>query len=106
MTTQMTMIPVHMGTTSRWLRTLRLQAGSLLERALRRIRHARRCFPHLDKGFQEIASGPLLSDEGRVVLGATVLLKAPHAEGARDLLAADQYVGVEVRQWQPGGRPG
>lgn len=33
MTTQMTMIPVHMGTTSRWLRTLRLQALSLLEQA-------------------------------------------------------------------------
>lgn len=53
MTTQITMIPVHRGTTSRWLRTLRLQAGSLLERAPHRNRHARRCFPHFHKGLQE-----------------------------------------------------
>jgi len=58
MTTQMTMIPVHMGTTSRWLRTLRLQAGSLLEQAPHRNRHARRCFPYFHKGFQEILCAP------------------------------------------------
>ena len=52
------------------------------------------------------ASGPLLSDDGRVSLGAAVLLEAPHAEGARDVLAADRYVGVEVHPWQFGGRPG
>ena len=53
-----------------------------------------------------IASGPLLSDDGRVVLGTAVLLEAPHADGARDVLAADRYVGVEVHQWQSGGRLG
>jgi hypothetical protein len=40
------------------------------------------------------------------VLGAAVLLEAPHADGAREVLAADRYVGVEVHQWQSGGRPG
>jgi uncharacterized protein YciI len=57
-------------------------------------------------GDELIASGPLLSDDGRVVLGAAVLLEAPHADGAADVLAADRYVGVEVHQWQFGGRPG
>jgi uncharacterized protein len=47
-----------------------------------------------------------LSDDGRVVLGAAVLLEAPHADGAREVLAADPYVGVEVHEWQFGGRPG
>jgi uncharacterized protein len=53
-----------------------------------------------------IASGPLLSDDGRVVLGTALLLEAPHADRARDVLDADRYVGVEVHQWQFGGRPG
>ena len=57
-------------------------------------------------GDELIASGPLLSDDGRVVLGAAVLLEARHADDARDVLAADRYVGVEVHQWQFGGRPG
>jgi uncharacterized protein YciI len=52
-----------------------------------------------------IAGGPLLSDDGSLVLGAAVLLEAPDADGARDVLTADRYVGVEVHQWRFGGRP-
>ena len=52
-----------------------------------------------------IASGPLLSDDGSLVLGAAVLLEAPHAAGAREVLSADRYAGIEVHQWQFGGRP-
>ena len=57
-------------------------------------------------GDELIASGPLLSDDGRVVLGTALLLEAPHADRARDVLDAGRYVGVEVHQWQFGGRPG
>jgi uncharacterized protein len=56
-------------------------------------------------GDELIASGPLLSDDGLVVLGAAVLLQAPHADVARAVLDADLYVGIEVHQWQFGGRP-
>ena len=52
-----------------------------------------------------IASGPLLSDDGSLVLGAAVLLEAPDAAGAREVLSADRYVGIEVHQWQSNGRP-
>ena len=52
-----------------------------------------------------IACGPLLSDDGSLVLGAAVLLEAPDADGARDVLSADRYAGVEVHQWRFGGRP-
>lgn len=52
-----------------------------------------------------IACGPLLSDDGSLVLGAAVLLEAPDADGARDLLAPDRYAGIEVHQWRFGGRP-
>ena len=52
-----------------------------------------------------IASGPLLSDDGSLVLGAAVLLEAPHAAGAREVLSADRYAGIEVHEWQFGGRP-
>ena len=52
-----------------------------------------------------IACGPLLSDDGSLVLGAAVLLEAPDADAARQVLAADRYAGVEVHQWRFGGRP-
>jgi uncharacterized protein len=52
-----------------------------------------------------IAGGPLLSDDGSLVLGAAVLLEAPDANGAREVLSADRYAGVEVHQWRFGGRP-
>ncbi|MGD9960713.1 YciI family protein [Nocardioides sp.] len=56
-------------------------------------------------GDELIASGPLLSDDGSLVLGASVLLQAPDEAAAREVLSADRYVGIEVHEWQPGGRP-
>jgi uncharacterized protein YciI len=52
-----------------------------------------------------IAFGPLLSDDGRQLLGATALLQAPDSSTARDILAPDRYAGVEVHHWRFGGRP-
>ncbi|MFD6565835.1 YciI family protein [Micromonospora profundi] len=52
-----------------------------------------------------IASGPLLSDDGSLVLGAAVLLEAPDTDAAREVLSADRYAGIEVHQWRFGGRP-
>lgn len=58
--------------------------------------------PHRD---ELIASGLLLSDDGSWVLGAAVLLEAPDQDSAREVLSAHPYSGVEVHQWQFGGRP-
>jgi len=52
-----------------------------------------------------IVGGPLLSDDGSLALGAAVLLEAPDADGAREVLSAHRYVGIEVHQWRFGGRP-
>jgi uncharacterized protein YciI len=52
-----------------------------------------------------IVSGPLLSDDGSLVLGAAVLLEAPGADDARRVLSTDRYSGIEVHQWRFGGRP-
>jgi uncharacterized protein YciI len=52
-----------------------------------------------------IASGPLLSDDGSLVVGAAVLLEASDADSAQEILSADRYVGVEVHRWRFGGRP-
>ena len=59
----------------------------------------------LPRSDELIACGPLLSDDGTLALGAAVLLEAPHAHGAREVLSADQYTGIEVHQWRFGGRP-
>lgn len=61
--------------------------------------------PDLPLHGELIACGPLLSDDGSLVLGAAILLEAPDAATARDMLAADRYDGVEVHQWRFGGRP-
>ena len=53
-----------------------------------------------------IAAGPLLSDDGSLLLGAALLLQAPDAAAARRSLPADRYAGIEVHQWRSGGRPG
>jgi uncharacterized protein YciI len=55
-------------------------------------------------GDELIASGPLRSDDGSLVVGSAVLLEAPDAAGAREVLSADRYAGIEVHQWQFGGR--
>jgi hypothetical protein len=52
-----------------------------------------------------IACGRLLSDDGSLVLGAAVLLESPDEAGAREVLSADRYAGIEVHQWRFGGRP-
>ncbi|TDU80433.1 YciI family protein [Streptomyces sp. KS 21] len=51
-----------------------------------------------------IAYGPLLSDDGTAWLGTAALLEAPDPERARAVLTADQYAGVEVHDWDFGGR--
>jgi len=53
---------------------------------------------------EPIVYGPLLSDDGALLLGAAVLLEAPDAGAARDVLPADRYSGVEVHRWAFGGR--
>lgn len=58
--------------------------------------------PH---GDGVVVSGPLLSDDGSALVGAAVLLEASSADDARAVLSADRYVGIEVHQWQFGGRP-
>jgi uncharacterized protein len=45
-----------------------------------------------------------LSDDGSLVLGAAVLLEAIDADRARELLDPHRYTGIEVHQWQFGGR--
>jgi uncharacterized protein len=54
---------------------------------------------------QLIAYGPLLSDNGATWLGTAVLVQAPDPEAARAILTADRYAGIEVHNWQFGGRP-
>jgi hypothetical protein len=52
-----------------------------------------------------IAYGPLLSDDGGAWLGTAALVRAPGPGAARAVLTADRYDGVEVHNWQFGGRP-
>src|SRR4051812_32687451 len=52
-----------------------------------------------------IAYGPLLSDDGTAWLGTAALLRAPDPGTARAVLTPDRYAGIEVHNWQLGGRP-
>jgi Uncharacterized protein conserved in bacteria len=52
-----------------------------------------------------IAYGPLLSDDGAAWLGTAVLIQAADADTARAILTPDRYAGIEVHNWQFGGRP-
>src|ERR1039457_4631050 len=52
-----------------------------------------------------IAYGPLLSDNGTTWLGTAVLVRAPDPDTARAILTPDRYAGIEVHNWQFGGRP-
>jgi uncharacterized protein YciI len=52
-----------------------------------------------------IAYGPLLSDDGATWLGTAVLLRAPNPDMARAVLTPEAYAGIEVHDWQFGGRP-
>jgi uncharacterized protein YciI len=52
-----------------------------------------------------IAYGPLLSDDGATWLGTAALIRARDPDAARAVLTPDRYAGVEVHNWQFGGRP-
>ncbi|GAA4557619.1 YciI family protein [Planotetraspora kaengkrachanensis] len=51
-----------------------------------------------------IAYGPLLSDDGVAWLGTAALVRAPDPAAARAVLTQDLYAGVEVHDWEFGGR--
>jgi uncharacterized protein len=51
-----------------------------------------------------IAYGPLLADDGVTWLGTAMLVQAPDPDAARARLSADRYAGIEVHNWQFGGR--
>jgi uncharacterized protein len=51
-----------------------------------------------------IAYGPLLSDNGATWLGTAVLVRARDPDAARAVLTPDRYAGIEVHNWQFGGR--
>jgi uncharacterized protein YciI len=72
------------------------QAGAYRDELLRRWRSS------LGRATRHVSAGRA---DGSTVVGAAVLLQAPPAEAARDVLAADRYVGTEVHRWRPGGRP-
>lgn len=62
--------------------------------------------PAVPPGRDElIAYGPLLSDDGTTWLGTAALVRAPDPDQARAVLASDRYAGIEVHNWQFGGRP-
>jgi uncharacterized protein len=52
-----------------------------------------------------IAYGPLLSDDGATWLGTAALVRSRDPDTARAILTPDRYVGIEVHNWQFGGRP-
>ncbi|GGU13598.1 YciI family protein [Nocardioides albus] len=58
----------------------------------------------LPHGDELIACGPLLSDDGAVVVGAAVLLEAASADAALQVLSPGRFSAIEVHQWEPGGR--
>jgi hypothetical protein len=60
--------------------------------------------PQPPTGYELIAYGPLLSDDGVSWLGTIALLRAASADEARSVLAEDGYAEVEVHPWVFGGR--
>jgi uncharacterized protein len=52
-----------------------------------------------------IAYGPLLSDNAATWLGTAALARAQNPGAARAILTTDRYAGIEVHNWQFGGRP-
>jgi uncharacterized protein len=51
-----------------------------------------------------ISYGPLLSDDGANWLGTAALVRAPDPAVARAILTPHRYAGIEVHNWQFGGR--
>lgn len=58
----------------------------------------------LPTGDDLIACGPLLSDDGAVVVGAAALLEAASADAARQALSPGRFTAIEVHRWEAGGR--
>ncbi|MFF4590970.1 YciI family protein [Streptomyces sp. NPDC001388] len=56
-----------------------------------------------DRG-ELIAYGPLLSDDGVVWVGTAALVRAAGPDAARAVLTAGRYAGIEVHEWEFGGR--
>lgn len=52
-----------------------------------------------------IAYGPLLADDGVAWLGTAAIICSADPAGARAVLTADRYAGIEVHNWDFGGRP-
>ncbi|GAA3123244.1 YciI family protein [Streptomyces rectiviolaceus] len=51
-----------------------------------------------------IAYGPLLSDDGTTWVGTAALVRAADPGTARAVLNPDRYAGIEVHDWEFGGR--
>jgi uncharacterized protein YciI len=73
---------------------------------------AARAFAFDEPGYQAgvyrdelIAYGPLLSDDGATWLGTGALVRARDPDTARAIFTPDRYAGIEVHNWQFGGRP-
>ncbi|QQC87353.1 YciI family protein [Streptomyces alfalfae] len=60
--------------------------------------------PPLDREEDLVAYGPLLSDDGDTWLGTAALLRASDPDTARAVLTGDRYAGIEVHDWEFGGR--
>ncbi|MFH8489036.1 YciI family protein [Streptomyces longisporoflavus] len=51
-----------------------------------------------------IAYGPLLGDDDTTWLGTAALVRAADPDAARAVLVPDRYAGIEVHDWEFGGR--
>lgn len=60
--------------------------------------------PPPDRRDDLIAYGPLLSDDGVAWLGTAALIRATDRDTARTVLTPDRYAGIEVHDWEFGGR--
>ncbi|MFI6457030.1 YciI family protein [Streptosporangium amethystogenes] len=60
--------------------------------------------PPADRRDELIAYGPLLSDDGATWLGTAALVRATDLDTARTVLAPNRYAGIEVHDWEFGGR--
>jgi uncharacterized protein YciI len=52
-----------------------------------------------------IAYGPLLSDDGAAEVGTVMIVEQPGRADVEALVGAEPLTGVEIHEWQPGGRP-
>ncbi|WP_405093884.1 YciI family protein [Micromonospora sp. NBC_01392] len=59
-----------------------------------------------DRPDELVAYGPLLSDDGTRWLGTAAVVRAAEPGAARAVLTPSRYAGIEVHNWQFGGRRG